>query len=113
MTLSAPIPLTDFSHRATAARALIHDMLTELFGIEPELTYEFYREWNGCWRARVVLSGAVTGRLEFTFMLTASGGLLAIPRPLPERWRNEIGIPASDGSRWTVNNDGQLVSFCD
>jgi len=76
-----------------------------------ELGYDFYREWNGCWKTRVEISGAASGRLEFTLLQTAEGALLALPRPLLERWRTETGIPATDGSRWSIDDSGHLVPF--
>ena len=105
-----PIPLTDFTRRASAARTLIRSMLTELIG-PVDLKYDFFREWNGCWKARVDIAGAATGQLEFTFLTTPSGGLLALPRPLSERWRVTTGIPADDGTRWTLDATGLLVPF--
>jgi len=110
MTDQTPIPLTDFTRRAVAARALIQSLLTELIG-PVDLKYDFFREWNGCWKARVDLTGAATGRLEFTFLTTPGGGLLALPRPLPEHWRLMTGIPADDGTRWTLDAAGLLVPF--
>ena len=109
-TPPTPIPLTDLSKRVNEARGLIHHLLTELIG-PVELNYDFHREWNGCWKALVEISGAVSGRLDFTLLETADGALLAVPRPLPERWRTETGIPASDGSRWSIDDSGQLVAF--
>ena len=110
MTDQTPIPLTDFTRRAVAARALIQSLLTELIG-PVDLKYDFFREWNGCWKARVDLTGAATGSMEFTFLNTPGGGLLALPRPLPERWRLMTGIPADDGTRWTLDAAGLLVPF--
>lgn len=110
MTAQTPIPLTDFTRRASGARALIQSLLTEMIG-PVELKYDFFREWNGCWKARVDITGAATGSLEFTFLTTPGGGLLALPRPLPERWRLTTGIPADDGSRWTLDAAGLLVPF--
>jgi hypothetical protein len=105
-----PVPLTDFTRRASAARAQIQALLTELIG-PVELQYDFFREWNGCWKAHVDITGAATGRLEFTLLETAGGGILPLPRPLPERWRAQTGIPASDGTRWTLDAAGLLVPF--
>jgi hypothetical protein len=107
---ATPIPLTDLSKRVNEARALILDLLTELIG-PVELDYDFYREWNGCWKVRVDIRGAATGRLEFTLLETPAGAILALPRPLPERWRTETGIRAGDGSRWSLDPTGQLVPF--
>lgn len=105
-----PTPLVDLSKRVGEARALILDLLTELIG-PVELDYDFHREWNGCWKARVEISGAANGRLEFTLLETTEGALLALPRPLLERWRTETGIRASDGSRWSIDDNGHLVAF--
>ena len=105
-----PIPLTDFSRRTSAARALIAALLTERLG-PVTLEYDFFREWNGCWKARVDLSGSASGQLEFTLLETPGGGLLALPRPLPEAWRLTAGIPADDGTRWTLDDAGLLVPF--
>jgi hypothetical protein len=107
-----PTPLTDLSQRVSEARQLIASLLTELIG-PVELAFDFYREWNGCWKSRVEIQGAATGRLEFTLLETAGGALLALPRPLPERWRTETGIPAADGSRWSLDDAGHLVPFGD
>jgi hypothetical protein len=82
-----PIPLTDLRRRVNVARNLIRTVLTELVG-PVELAFDFYREWNGCWRVRVEIKDPINGRLEFTLMDTPGGGMLALPRPLPERWRS-------------------------
>ncbi len=100
-----PVPLTDLRRRAPIARRCIHATLTRLLG-EVELRYEFYREWNGCWRVRVDV--AERGQLDFTLLDTPGGGLLALPRPLPERWR-AAGVVASDGTVWTVDETGELT----
>lgn len=105
-----PTPLTDLGGRVNDARALILDLLTELLG-PVELDYDFFREWNGCWKVFVDIAGAVSGRLEFTLLATPNGGLLAMPRPLPARWRDEFGVRASDGSVWTLDEVGQLAPF--
>ncbi len=105
-----PIPLTDLRRRVAKARALIRDVLTELIG-PVELRYDFYREWNGCWKVRVDLTQPVRGQIEFTLLETPGGGMLALPRPLPERWRTETGIGASDGTQWSLDRAGSLVPF--
>jgi hypothetical protein len=105
-----PTPLTDLSRRVSEARTLITRQLTELLG-PVTLEFDFHREWNGCWKSLVEISGPTRGRLDFTLLETADGALLALPRPLPERWRTEIGISAADGSRWSLDTDGQLVPF--
>jgi hypothetical protein len=105
-----PIPLTDLRRRVNVARNLIRSLMTELVG-PVELAFDFYREWNGCWRVRVEIKDPINGRLEFTLMDTPGGGMLALPRPLPERWRLETGIPATDGTRWTLDTEGHLMPF--
>ncbi|WP_129676682.1 hypothetical protein [Candidatus Chloroploca sp. Khr17] len=110
MTPDLPVPLTDLRRRAPIARTLIQAVLTELLG-PVELKYDFYREWNGCWKVRVTIVGANTGKLDFTLLDTPTGGMLAMPRPLPERWRVQTGIAATDGSRWSLDAAGQLVRF--
>lgn len=105
-----PTPLVDLSKRVGEARGLILELLTELIG-PVRLDYDFHREWNGCWKARVRIMGAASGTLDFTLLQTGDGALLALPRPLPERWRTESGIPAGDGSRWSIDDAGQLVPF--
>ncbi len=110
MAEQRPTPLTDLRRRAPVARTIIREVLTELIG-QVELQYDFYREWNGCWKVRVTISGAASGALEFTLLDTPGGGMLAMPRPLPERWRSATGIRATDGSRWTLDGAGALVPF--
>lgn len=105
-----PTPLTDLRRRVSSARTLVLDVLTELIG-PVELRYDFYREWNGCWKVRVDLSQPIRGQVEFTLLDTPGGGMLALPRPLPERWRIETGIVASDGTRWSLDQAGALVTF--
>lgn len=107
---NCPTPLTDLRKRAGQARSLIQAVLDELIG-PATLEYDFHREWNGCWRVRVDITDPVRGRLDFTLLDTPGGGMLALPRPLPERWRLETGIPASDGTRWTLDTSGQLTPF--
>ncbi len=107
MAEQLPTPLTDLRRRAPVARALIRDTLAELVG-PVEIKYDFYREWNGCWQVRVQLSGAASGEIAFTLLDTPGGGMLAIPRPLPTRWR-AAGVPATDGTRWSLDAAGDLV----
>lgn len=105
-----PTPLTDLRRRVNVARNLIRSVLSELVGpVEPK--FDFFREWNGCWRVRVEIAEPIRGRLEFTLLDIPSGGMLALPRPLPERWRIETGIRATDGSRWTLDESGNLTPF--
>jgi hypothetical protein len=105
-----PIPLIDLRRRVNLTRDLIRGMLQDLLG-PVEVKCDFHREWNGCWKVLVEVSGTVSGRLECTLLETPQGGILAWPRPLPERWRLETGIPATDGSRWTFDSSGALMPF--
>jgi hypothetical protein len=105
-----PTPLTDLRRRVNLTRRLILDQLTEFLG-PVDLRYDFHREWNGCWRVRVQVSGSAQGSLDFTLLDTPGGGILALPRPLPERWRLNTGIRATDGSCWTLDTGGSLVPF--
>jgi hypothetical protein len=105
-----PTPLTDLRRLAPVARATIRDLLTQRLG-DITLTYDFSREWNGTWVVRVVVAGAARGTLDFTLMRTPGGGVLALPRPFPKRWRVEGGMAASDGSVWTLTDDEQLIPF--
>jgi hypothetical protein len=109
-TPALPTPLTDLRKRAPQARTLIRALLEELVG-QVEIKYDFYREWNGCWKVRTEFSGAARGKLEFTLLDTPGGGMLAMPRPLPERWRTQSGIKASDGTIWTLSERGELMAF--
>jgi hypothetical protein len=105
-----PTPLTDLRKRVNVARHLIRSLVNELIG-PVDLGFDFHREWNGCWKVRVALKEPINRHLEMTLMDTPSGGMLALPRPLPERWRLETGIPATDGTRWTLDADGHLAPF--
>jgi hypothetical protein len=105
-----PVPLTDLRRRVNTARDLIRSVMAELVG-PVELAFDFYREWNGCWRVRVDLKDPIRAQLEFTLLDTPGGGMLALPRPLPERWRLETGIPATDGTRWSLDTQGHLTTF--
>ncbi|NTV64140.1 MAG: hypothetical protein HGA65_11470 [Oscillochloris sp.] len=107
MAEQLPTPLTDLRRRAPVARALIRDVLAELVG-QVEIAYEFHREWNGCWQVRTKISGAASAQLTFTLLDTPGGGMLAMPRPMPSRWRS-LGVPATDGSRWSLGENGELL----
>ncbi|GIV64517.1 MAG: hypothetical protein KatS3mg045_1856 [Bellilinea sp.] len=109
-TMPTPQPLTDLRKRVPEAKKLIADLLTGLLG-PVELDYDFYREWNGCWKVRVTVRGKTAGTLDFTLLSTPSGGMLAMPRPLPERWRTQTGITANDGTIWTLDDAGNLIPF--
>jgi len=98
--------VTDLHGLAPRARALITARLKERLGAV-ELVFDFHREWNGGWRCRVDVTGR--GRLEFVLFASDSGALIALPHPLPPRWRDELGFAAEDGSRWSFADDGQVV----
>ncbi|MFV9505721.1 MAG: hypothetical protein AB4911_14290 [Oscillochloridaceae bacterium umkhey_bin13] len=108
MNMNLPTPLTDLRRRAPEARATIRAVVDELVG-PAEIRYEFHREWNGCWKVRTAIGAG--GNLEFTLLDTPGGGMLALPRPLPARLRDELGVKASDGSRWTLDANGALIPF--
>lgn len=108
--LPQPMPLTDLRRRVSQTRKLIRDALTDLIG-PVVLREEFYREWNGCWKVRATVTQPVCAQIEFTLLETPDGAILALPRPLPERWRVETGIRASDDTRWTLDRAGKLVPF--
>lgn len=107
---SGPTQVTDLHGLAPAARQCIQQALAQLLG-DVELDYDFYREWSGGWRVRVDVKGRVTGQLDFVLFHTPQGALLALPIPMPERWRVTCGLPASDGSWWTLNDDGEVTPF--
>lgn len=98
--------VTDLQGLAPRARALITATLEERLGTV-ELAFDFHREWNGGWRCRVDVTGR--GRLEFVLFTADAGALLALPHPLPPRWRDACGFAADDGTRWSFDADGQVV----
>jgi len=98
--------ITELQGLAPRARALITASLAERLGAV-ELDFDFYREWNGGWRCRVDVTGR--GRLEFVLFSSDLGALIALPHPLPTRWRDARGFAADDGSRWSFAADGQVV----
>ncbi len=105
-----PVPITDMHTIAGTARRCIEEFLFHMLG-ECEIAYDFYREWNGGWRVRTEISGSTTGRLDFVLFTTPQGGMLALPHPFPESWRVQHGVAASDGSIWTLSDDGDVVPF--
>lgn len=98
--------VTDLQGLAPLARRLITTALEERLGAVTA-EFDFHREWNGGWRCRVDVTGR--GRLEFVLFTSDAGALLALPHPLPPRWRDERGFAADDGSRWSFDGDGQVV----
>jgi hypothetical protein len=102
--------VTDLHGLAPIIRRYLAELLEPLLG-GIELDYDFYREWNGSWRVRVLFEGRVSGDLDFALLHTPAGGILALPRPFPESWRYSRGVTASDGSVWTLTEDDRLVPF--
>jgi hypothetical protein len=102
-----PVPLTDMQGWLPTARECIRALLTERLG-DVEITYDVYREWSGGWRIATEVRGPVSGGMDFVLLRTPQGGLLAMPARLPERWRR-AGVAASDGSRWTMDDEGRIV----
>jgi hypothetical protein len=89
------------------ARECIRRLITERTG-STEISYDAYREWGGNWRIAIEVRGPVTGTMDFILFHTTGGGILAMPAQLPQRWRVQ-GIPASDGSLWTMDDAGRVV----
>lgn len=108
MKTQPPVQITDLHQLAPRVRDCIKNALAPLVG-DAALSYDFYREWSGGWRVRVDVEGR--GQLDFALFHTAQGALLALPIPMPERWRVSTGIAADDGSLWTLGDDGQIVLF--
>ena len=73
-----PTPLTDLRRRAPVARKLISAMFSELVGAV-ELVYDFYREWNGCWKVRA------SGSSRRKASATAKPGNRCPPVPPPAK----------------------------
>ena len=105
-----PTQVTDLHGLAPIARNCIREALTRLIG-DADLSYDFYREWNGGWRVRVDIAGRVSGSLDFVLFHTPQGALLALPVPMPERWRVATGVTANDGSIWTLSDEGEVTPF--
>jgi hypothetical protein len=102
--------VTDLQGLAPRARALITASLEERLG-PVALDFDFHREWNGGWRCRVDVTAR--GRLEFVLFTSPAGALLALPHPLPPRWRDARGFAAEDGTRWSFDDEGQVVRLAD
>lgn len=98
--------VTEFHGAAPRARALITRALEERLG-PVELEFDFHREWNGGWRCQVDVTGR--GSLVFVLLESPEGAMFALPHPLPARWRDARGFAAEDESRWSFDDEGQVV----
>jgi hypothetical protein len=105
-----PTPITDMQGILPTARACIAKLLEERTG-STDITLDAYREWSGGWRIATQVRGPVSGSMDFILLRTPQGGVLAMPAQLPERWRLQHGIEASDGSVWTMDDEGRIVPF--
>ncbi len=91
------------------ARQCIRDLIEQRTG-STDITFDVYREWNGGWRIRALVRGPLNGSMDFILFHTPQGGILAMPSQLPTRWRSR-GIAASDGSLWTMDEQGHIVAL--
>lgn len=105
-----PTPLKDMQGLAGTARQLIQQLIEQRTG-SSDITFDIYREWSGGWRVATEVRGRVSGHMDFILLRTPQDALLAMPSTLPERWRVAYGVEASDGSRWTMDAEGQIVPF--
>lgn len=105
-----PQPVTDMQGVLPTARECIRTLLAERTG-STDITFDVYREWSGNWRIATEVRGPVNGTMDFILLHTPQGGILAMPARLPERWRTQHGIAASDGSLWTMDDEGYIVPF--
>lgn len=102
--------VTELKGLQKTARECITDLIVQMTGSE-NISFDFYREWNGGWRVGVDVSGPISGHMDFILFHTPRGGLLAIPQRLPEVWRKRYGVAASDETLWTVDDTGYFVPF--
>jgi hypothetical protein len=102
-----PTPITDLHGLAGHVRRHIQALVDARLG-GGDISFDFYREWHGGWCVAADIRGKLSGRMDFVLFHTPAGALLALPRPLPERWRLQQGVPASDGSLWTQDDTGAL-----
>jgi hypothetical protein len=103
-------PITDMQGVLPIARECITRLITERAG-SSDITFDVYREWSGGWRIATQVRGPLSGQMDFILLRTPQGGILAMPARMPERWRLLYGIEASDGTRWTMDNQGRIVPF--
>jgi hypothetical protein len=102
-----PVPITEMQGVQPVARECIETLIQEMTG-STDMSMDFYREWSGGWRVDVEVRGPISGNMDFILFQTPQGGVLAMPAQLPQRWRTEYGVAASDGSRWTFDDEGRL-----
>lgn len=101
--------VTDLQGLAPLARQMIQQLIAQRTG-SSDISFDIYREWSGGWRVAVDVRGPVSGHMDFILFHTPAGGLLAMPAQLPARWRAEYGgVPASDGSLWTMDEQGRIL----
>jgi hypothetical protein len=112
---AAPPPeiteLTDLAGQTAQVRSHLTVTLTRLLNART-LDFDFFRHWNGGWRVRVEIGSERVRLLEFALLALPGGrGILPLPRPFPASWRGRTGFPATDGSLWTEDEDGQIQPF--
>jgi hypothetical protein len=98
--------VTDMQGVLPTARQCIRQLIESRTG-SSDITFDVYREWSGGWRIAAQVSGPVSGSMDFILFHTPQGGILAMPAQLPARWRAQ-GIAASDGSLWTMDEQGKI-----
>jgi hypothetical protein len=103
-------PITDMQGVLPVARECITRLIAERTGSN-DITFDVYREWSGGWRIATQVRGPLSGQMDFILLRTPQGSILAMPARMPERWRLLYGIEASDGTRWTMDNEGRIVPF--
>jgi hypothetical protein len=103
-----PTQVTDLQGIQPIARECIQRTIEQMTG-STDMSFDFYREWNGAWRVDVEVRGPISGAMDFILFHTPQGGILAMPAQVPERWRSS-GIEASDGSRWSFDDEGMLCA---
>jgi hypothetical protein len=100
----SPTPITDLAGLSARVKEWLPTLVPSL-GRTPAAGLELWKDFTGCWRARVRVQHAA---VEFTLLRTPAGGILAWPTPMPPRFA-ESGVPASDGTTWRETDRGQLV----
>ena len=110
-TDQAPAPrfvwITDLAGRGAGFFKLLRGLLDEHYCAVRCLP-EFVCYDDGRWFARADVPGLADGRVVFALMATYDDVLLALPIPMPAVLRDGTGVAASDGSRWTLDDEGNL-----